>query len=147
LLDLAGAEIPATVEGHPIYSRRNEFVYGDCLENNGSTRMVVDGRHKIIWYPAGNRLQMFDLQTDPNELKDVANDSQYAAARERLIGELCRRAWGIDLEQQWIKDGKLVGYDPGDFVVRPDRTWSGQRGLHFPAPPPLAQDKMVGFPQ
>ena len=109
--------------------------------------MVVDGRHKIIWYPAGNRLQMFDLVADPNELKDVSDLPEYASAKARMIQELCRRAWGIDVEQKWVRDGELVGYDPGPFVVRPDRTWSGQRGLHYPTPPPLAPDQMVGFPQ
>lgn len=147
LLDLAGADIPSTVEGHPIHTHRNEFVYGDCLDNHGATRMVVDGRHKIIWYPAGNRLQMFDLVADPNELKDVSDLPEYAPAKARMIEELCRRAWGIDIEQGWVRDGELVGYDPGPFIVRPDRTWSGQRGLHYPTPPPLAPDQMVGFPQ
>ena len=55
-------------------------------------------------------------------------------------------AWGADFTQGWVVDGKLVGYDPGPFPGKPDRSLSGQRGLHFPLAPPLALDKMVGFP-
>ena len=59
----------------------------------------------------------------------------------------CVRVWGIDVEQGWVRDGQLVGYDPGPYVVRPDRSRSAQRGVHFPSPPALAQDQTVGFPQ
>ena len=147
LLALAGVPVPATVEGHAVHTHRNEAVYGDCLDNNGATRMLVDARHKLIWYPAGNRVQLFDLQEDPQELCDVAAAPEYAAARARLTEALCARLWGIDLEQGWMRDGRLIGYEPGQYVPRPDRSWSGQRGLHFPAPPQLAADQVVGFPQ
>jgi hypothetical protein len=122
-------------------------IYGDCLDNNAATRMVHDGRHKMIWYPAGNVVQLFDLEADPAELRNVADDPAHAGVRARLTEALCARLWGIDLEQGWAPDGALRGYDPGPYVVRPDRSWSGQRGVHFPQPPPLAQDRMVGFPQ
>ena len=126
---------------------RHATLYGDCLDNNGATRMIHDGRHKLIWYPAGNDIQLFDLVQDPHERCNVAEAPEYAAVRATLTAALCARLWGIDVEQGWARDGVLVGYDPGPYVVRPDRTWSGQRGLHFPPPPALAQDRMVGFPQ
>ena len=147
LLALAGAPIPVTVEGHPVHTHYNEVLYGDCLDNNGATRMLLDARHKLIWYPAGNRVQLFDLQDDPEELHDRALAPDYAPVRARLTEALCAQVWGIDREQGWVQDGRLVGHDPGAFVARPDRSWSGQRGLHFPAPPQLAADQMVGFPQ
>lgn len=148
LLDLAGVDVPATVEGMAMTgAARRATLYGDCLDNNGATRMIHDGRHKLIWYPAGNHVQLFDLDSDQRERRDVAEDPAYAAVRATLTAALCARLWGIDVEQGWVRDGTLVGYDPGPYVVRPDRTWSGQRGLHFPQPPALAQDRMVGFPQ
>jgi hypothetical protein len=30
---------------------------------------------------------------------------------------------------------------------KPDRSLTGQRGLHYPQPPEAAQDVTVGFPQ
>ena len=77
------------------------------------------------------------------DVRDTGTSPPSAA----LTAALCARLWGIDVEQGWVRDGVLVGHDPGPYVVRPDRTWSGQRGLHFPQPPALAQDRMVGFPQ
>ena len=148
LLELAGVPVPATVDGRSMVdgARRDHF-YGDCLESNGATRMLHDGRHKLIWYPAGNRTQLFDLVNDPTEQRDVAADPDYIDIRGNLTRRLLSSLWGHDLEAGWANDDGLIGFDPGPYVVRPDRTWSGQRGLHFPSPPTIAQDKMIGFPQ
>jgi arylsulfatase len=148
LLDLAGLPIPPTVTGQSaLGAARRDLLYGDCLENHGATRMLHDGRHKLIWYPAGNRVQLFDLEADPSETRDVADDPAYTEIRDNLTTRLCGELCGHDLASGWATDDTLVGYDPGPYVPHPDRTWSGQRGLHFPAPPQLAQDRMVGFPQ
>ena len=148
LLSLAGIEVPETVEGTPMVGAPpRTSLYGDCLENNGATRMIHDGRYKMIWYPAGNRVHLFDLETDPKEQKDLGSDPAHVETRARLTEEMDKHLWGADLERGWVKDGKLVGYDPGPYVPVPDRGWSGQRGVHFPQPPSLAPDQMVGFPQ
>ena len=147
LLDLAGVPSPKTVEGQSILGARRDVLYGDCLENNGATRMLHDGRHKLIWYPAGNRVQLFDLAEDPTETRDVADDPAYLNVRRHLTERLCNQLWGHDLDAGWATADTLVGYEPGSYRPHPDRSWSGQRGIHFPAPPTLAPDKMVGFPQ
>lgn len=147
LLGLAGATVPDSAEGESILAHRRSVLYGDCLENHGATRMLLDSRHKLIWYPAGNRLQLFDLLEDPFELRNVVDEPAYASSREALTASLCSHLWGIDVEQGWVRENQLVGYDPGLYLAKPDRTWSGQRGLHYPSPPPVAQEKMVGFPQ
>ena len=102
---------------------------------------------ELIWYPAGNRVQLFDLVADPSEMRNVADDPAYTEIRDHLTTRLCGELWGHDLAAGWATGDTLVGYDPGPYAPHPDRTWSGQRGLHFPAPPQLAQDRMVGFPQ
>jgi len=148
LLDLAGVPAPPTMTGRSaIGAARHDFLYGDCLEDHGATRMIHDGRHKLIWYPAGNRIQLFDLAADPTESRDASADPDYAMVRARLIEALRGALWGRDLAAGWATAEGLVGYDPGAYTPRPDRSWSGQRGLHFPSPPPLAPDRMVGFPQ
>jgi arylsulfatase len=148
LLDLAGLPIPPAVTGlSALGAQRRELLYGDCLENHGATRMLHDGRHKLIWYPAGNRVQLFDLVADPSEVRDVADDSAYAEVRGHLTVRLRDHLWGHDLAAGWATADTLVGYEPGPYLPHPDRTWSGQRGLHFPAPPQIAPDRMVGFPQ
>ena len=147
LLDLAGIPIPPTVDGvSMVGAARRTVLTGDVLESHGAARMAHDGRHKLIWYPAGHVFQLFDLERDPTELRNCATDPDYAEVRARLEQELVQAAWGADFTQGWVVDGRLVGYDPGPFPGKPDRSLSGQRGLHFPLAPPLALDKMVGFP-
>lgn len=147
LLDLAGIPLPATVDGRSMLSpARRSVLTGDTLEGQGATRMAHDGRHKLIWYPAGNVTQLFDLERDPAECEDRAGDPDYAAIRARLAQDVAAAAWGTDFAQGWVRDSALVGFDPGPFPGKPDRSLSGQRGLHYPQPPPIAQDRMVGFP-
>jgi hypothetical protein len=45
-----------------------------------------------------------------------------------------------------VKDGELHGFAAQAYQEHPDRGLNGQRGLHFPPPPQVAQDVMVGFP-
>ena len=85
LLSLAGLPVPATVEGLPMTGeRRRDILYGECKEDRLATRMAHDGRHKLIWYPAGNVVQLFDLQADPRECRDLSEAAQYALIRQRL---------------------------------------------------------------
>ncbi|MEZ5846692.1 MAG: sulfatase-like hydrolase/transferase [Geminicoccaceae bacterium] len=148
LLTLAGIDVPPTCEGMDMTGDvRREVLYGDCLETAGGSRMVRDARHKLIWYPAGNVVQLFDLIEDPLETRDLGEVAEAADVRARLETTLVRHLWGHDLEAGWVRDGRLVGFDPGAYTAPPDRSFSGQRGIHFPEPPQAAQDKMVGFPQ
>ena len=147
LLDLAGVSVPTEVEGMKMHAApKRATLYGDCLENRGATRMIHDGRHKLIWYPAANIRHLFDLEIDPIEQVNRAGDPAYADVQARLEAAMVAASWGSDLTEGWVRDGKLVGFDPGPYVPMPDRSWGGQRGIHFPPPPNLAQDKMVGFP-
>lgn len=148
LLTLAGLDVPDSCDGIDMTGHdKRQHLYGDCLETAGASRMLHDGRHKLIWYPAGNHQQLFDLEADPQELNDRSEDPAYAAILEELRASLVAHCYGSDLDQGWVKDGRLVGFDPGPFANRPDRSFSGQRGMHLPEPPREAQDQMVGFPQ
>ena len=103
---------------------RRDYLYGEFMENHQATRMVHDGRHKLIYYPLGHRFQLFDLQEDPNELHDAADDTGYSNVRERLTGLLKERLYGSDLD--WLKDGELVGLpEPeltDDYFYNPNLT-------------------------
>lgn len=146
LLDLAGIPIPSTLDGQSMLASPRTMLYGDTLENNGACRMMHDGQHKLIWYPAGNVVQLFDIATDPAETRNLADDGEICDIRQRLTEKLVDSCWGIDIEQGWVHEGRLIGFDPGPFPGRPDRSLSGQRGLHYPQPPAIALNKMVGFP-
>ncbi|MCV0424178.1 MAG: sulfatase-like hydrolase/transferase [Roseibium sp.] len=148
LLDLADIETPSECDGlSMIGEKRRNLFYGEVLENNSASRMMHDGRHKLIWYPAGNWVQLFDLETDPDETRNLADDPTYASVRRSLETALAAHCYGIDVDQGWVVDGKLVGYDPGPYVPKADRSFSSQRGLHYPQPPAGEVPDWVGFPE
>lgn len=135
LLDLAGVEIPRTVDGQSmIGANRREFSYGEYGEGAEATRMLHDGRFKLIYYAAGNRLQLFDLEHDPRELTDLIDSADQRTIRARLVEQLIAESYGNDSD--WIRDGKLVGVPVPNEPLLPDRGLALQRGSHWPIPPP-----------
>ncbi len=134
LLDLAGLPIPDTVDGQSMIGpERREILYGEYGEQAEATRMLHDGRYKLIYYAAGNRMQLFDLATDPDEQCDLIDSPAHQACRERLGDRMRREIYGHDL--QWIDDGAFVGLATPGGDTPPDRTLSLQRGRHWPVPP------------
>ena len=145
LLDFAGIAPPAHVEGLSMLGdERRSVLLGACREDANATRMATEGRFKLLWYPCGNVIQLFDLEEDPRELHDRADDPALAPVRARLEAALVAGAWGADLD--WIRDGRLVGMPARAFVSQGNRGLSGQRGHHFPPPPIADASVVVGTP-
>lgn len=134
LLDLCGIEVPKTVEGRSMLSEdRREWFYGECSEGDHATRMVHDGRFKLIYYAVGNCRQLFDIDADPREMNDLAADPNHAETLEHLTDVLIGELYGED--KAWIVDGKLVGLPNKPYVPGPNRSLTSQRGDRWPAPP------------
>ncbi|MEZ4865142.1 MAG: sulfatase-like hydrolase/transferase [Caldilineaceae bacterium] len=134
LLDLAGVPIPASVEGISMVGEaKRPWFYGEIDEGAHATRMIHDGRYKLIYYAAGNHRQLFDLQEDPGEQLDRARDATYAEPLERLTQLLISQLYGGD--EVWVEDDKLVGLPDRDFTPGPNRGLTSQRGAHWPQPP------------
>jgi len=134
LLDLAGLPIPESVDGLSLIGdTRRPWLYGEYGEHGEATRMVHDGRYKLIYYAAGNRRQLFDLEEDPRELHDLADSPAHAEHCERLAELLVGQLYGND--RGWIDDGRLVGLPVSATPAGVDRTLSLQRGRHWPVPP------------
>ena len=134
LLDLAGIAIPPSVEGLSMVGpKRRETLFGEVNEGADATRMIHDGRHKLIWYPVGRTVQLFDLQEDPRETRDCSDDPAYRAVRAGLEAALAKELNGGD--EAWAKRGKLVGADAPAYRKKPNRGLTGQRGLQFPPAP------------
>ncbi len=134
LLDLAGIDIPETVEGiSMVGEERRSFFYGEVGEDDNACRMIHEGRYKLIYYPVGNHRQLFDLETDPDEMNDLASESTHSAMLEGLTERLVAQLYGGD--QSWVQNGALVGKPDKVFQSGPNRNLTSQRGHHFPPPP------------
>lgn len=134
LLDMAGLEIPSHVEGlSMVAEHRRDVLYGECGEALAATRMVCDGRYKLIWYPAGNIVQLFDLCDDPGERHDLHAEPAFINVRQRLEQRLVNELYGSDLDL--TESGRLVGSPTNHIRAQADRGLAGQRGIHYPQPP------------
>ncbi len=134
LLDLAGVECPGSVEGRSMVSdRKREWLYGEVGEGDHATRMIRKGRFKLIYYPAGNTRQLFDLEADPLELEDLSGNPNFAAILGELSAILIGQLHGGD--EEWVHDGGLEGRPAREFRPGPNRGLSSQRGHHWPPPP------------
>lgn len=119
LLDVAGADIPETVDGRSLLpllrgetTDWREYVHGECsaVPDLGSgMQYVTDGRTKYIWHPGRGEELLFDLENDPREMCDLSRDPGWGDTlegwRERLIGELDGRPEGF------VRDGRLARLD------------------------------------
>lgn len=135
LLSLAGIEPPSHCMGHSMVGqKKHDYVYGAFADagRGGATRMIRDERWKLIYYPAGNLVQLFDMDADPQELHDLAAAAPHADTRARLEAELLRRLTGDELT--WVRDDRLVGEPAEPAREHPNRVFSGQRGTHMPTP-------------
>jgi arylsulfatase A-like enzyme len=122
LCALAGIDIPATAEGTSVLSdKKRDWIYGELWEDKRTTRMVTDGKHKLIYYGYDNKLQLFDLQIDPCEMHNYINDHKYEKVKEQLCKILIENFYGDDLFM--LKDGGLVGMA--------DRIKNGKVGENF----------------
>lgn len=106
--ELAGVGAPANIDSRSLAptwaadspSRRDVLcsVYMDCQ------RMITDGRWKLIAYRTGGgeRLQLFDLESDPLELEDLAAKPAPPArtALKRLAARLAH--WQATTGDRWM---------------------------------------------
>jgi len=145
LLDLAGIDIPETVTGRSMLGPQRDHLYGEFGEGELSNRMIHDGRHKLVYYPAGNRCQLFDLEKDPDELTDVARDPAYGNTLGHLKSLLVASLYGSDLD--WVTGGELTGLPNRRYRPAPNRGLGMTRGHQWPVPPVNPGGLMNFFPE
>lgn len=134
LLDACGIPVPASAEGMSLLGEEmRESLYGEISDGPRATRMIRKDDYKLIYYPYGNRSQLFDVHADPFELHDLAQDPAHAGVRRELEALLMDALYGGD--RAWIKDGHLEGVEAPEYHQKADYGFSNQRGLHWPVPP------------
>ncbi|QDU60382.1 Arylsulfatase [Planctomycetes bacterium Pan216] len=94
LAEYAGLPVPVSVEGKsllPIIDGKSDSVRDSAfLAYRDLQRAVREGKWKLIEYAVkGKRTtQLFDLESDPDEVHNLAADPKYKAIRERLSVKL-----------------------------------------------------------
>ncbi|HVU34691.1 MAG TPA: sulfatase-like hydrolase/transferase [Opitutaceae bacterium] len=108
LASLAGIDPPAGTESRSLFGPRpgRDQVFGlyrDCQ------RMVLDERWKLIRYRVDRteRLQLFDLQRDPDELTDLAAAPDGRPIVRRLLAAMA--AWQHQIGDRWVPPPPAAG--------------------------------------
>jgi arylsulfatase A-like enzyme len=104
--ELAGVKVPDTVEGKslvPLLRGKEKSLYPRIHGYfKDAQRMVREDRWKLIHYPKQKKYQLFDLEKDPLELKDLSEDREHAARRDELRGRL--EAWQKEVRDPLLRD-------------------------------------------
>ena len=145
LLSLCDIPVPDSCDGLPMLGmKKRQTLYCESMEGPRASRMITNGRYKLLWYPAGNVFQLFDLHADPHERNDVFYSPDMLPVIHSLRSQLLSELYGSDL--QWIVDESFVGCDAPPLTRPVSRDLGGQRSVHFP---PLATTSnpghVVGF--
>jgi arylsulfatase A-like enzyme/lysophospholipase L1-like esterase len=97
-LDIAGAPIPSEMQGTSILTiLKNEgnqpenwrdsiyYLYsGEDTHNVAAHDGVRNDRHKLMFFPNSKEWMLFDLEKDPQELKNVADSPEYASTLSEM---------------------------------------------------------------
>jgi len=138
ILDAAGITIPDTFQGRtllPLAQGKSQQGYDYIYVNQGlwqAKRIISNGKWKLIkaldngFWPAP-KLELYDLENDPGELRNLAEDNPRITAK-------------LELKLQHWEDVQLGGgVDPLRKIVNlglPSRPWiedaARQKGINIP---------------
>jgi len=122
ILDAAGAKIPADMQGRsflpvlmgkpPANWRRSMYYryYHPGHHNVAAHYGVRTDRYKLIYFNKLNQWELYDLQKDPIEMKNVYSDPAYQKTLEELKKELYR------LKKEFKDDDQFADKLPADDV-------------------------------
>jgi len=113
-LDAAGLPKPPAVEGASLLDALRgkpwrailDLEHASCYAPKDGWVALMDQRYKYVYYTVTGAQQLFDLQTDPHELRDLASDAASAPLlkewRQKMVKHLAIRG------EAWVRDGDLV---------------------------------------
>jgi len=106
--ELAGAGVPAGLDGKslvPILRGQKPSVRDTVfLAYRDVQRAVRQGRWKLIRYPKVDYNQLFDLQADPHETKNLASEPAHAAKVKELLALMAEQQKLFGDEQALVVD-------------------------------------------
>ncbi|MFO1490763.1 MAG: sulfatase-like hydrolase/transferase [Kiritimatiellia bacterium] len=131
LCDFAGAVPPAGLDGknlRPVIDRRQPSVRDVLYTAYGTgQRSIRDGRWKLIRYPEVDRTQLFDLEADPHELRNLAEQPEQAV---RWVKALLERLATGDERVRRSGPAERAGSAPGRTGSAGPEKPSGAPAIH-----------------
>ncbi len=116
LCDLAGAKVPANIDGASLalilHGEKTAVRTALGTAYRDVQRAVRDERWKLIRYPQVNRTQLFDLQNDPDEMRNLADDPGQAERIARMTQLLQKWQGTVGDRQPLVVDNPR----PAEFV-------------------------------
>ena len=105
--------------------------YLEATMGDGVYYAITDGRWKYIYYPEGGTEQLFDLETDPLELANLAEKSDYEGKRNELQQEMIRRH--ETRNSSAVSKGHLVKrpVEHESVAIRRNLSWPGYHTEHY----------------
>jgi arylsulfatase A-like enzyme len=112
ILDIAGVEKPDYVEFksllgliHGNEEQIYEDIYGAYLKNQ---RMIKKDGYKLTVYPKAKKILLFDMENDPFEMNDLADQSEYQEKIKKLF---------TDLQQKQIQLNDALVLNAADYDI------------------------------
>ncbi|MHC4913958.1 MAG: arylsulfatase [Planctomycetota bacterium] len=117
VLEIAGVPVPKRTEGRsllplvggPDELEGREYVHGEhsgAYSPRMDNQFLTDGRWKYVWHPLDGREQLFDMEEDPGETRDLSvhagKKEELEKWRARMVAELAPR------EADGLSDGKRL---------------------------------------
>ena len=126
ILRMAGIDVPSEMEGKSlqgvISGEEKGVRYSLFTTYETIQRAVRDQRWKLIRYPEIHYTQLFDLEHDPYELNNLAEDPEQSHVTEQMMQLLMKWQGQVDDELPLTAPVKLcLEYDPSTFSRKPDR--------------------------
>ena len=91
-LEIAGAERPAHVQFQSLLPMLRENKKGGLAAVYGAyvdfQRAVTAGGHKLLLFPKVKKAQLFDMTSDPEEMKDLSKNKGSSAIMKKLFSKL-----------------------------------------------------------
>jgi len=138
-LDAAKCRIPDGVDGMSIYDLfRNagsewreyiDFEHDQCYGRDNHWNALCDGRWKYVYFARTGQQQLFDLQEDPGELRDLGLDN--SAEAKRKVSE-----WRGNMIEQFRERGE-------PFLINGDLNVRDSRLLYSPSYPGTWAHKVI----
>lgn len=79
---------------------------------------VTDGRYKLIHFYTLGEKELYDLKTDPHEVRNVYVKPGYEAITERLENELARLRTGLEVPEDQVVAERFKGFEKENPYIK-----------------------------